>query len=141
MNDVVRRWAREPRSATRARAELRKALAGWGLTGLEYDAMVVLSELVTNAVRHATGPGDRQIETRFSVVPRGVRIEVHDACATRPEMPVPDDARDGGRGLFVVSSLADRWAVGERDGVGKRVWAELWTPATGGVADAAGVWR
>ncbi|MFI8102184.1 ATP-binding protein [Streptomyces sp. NPDC086023] len=132
MSEVVHRWRREPRSVPLARAELRKALSDWGLAALEGDALVVLSELVTNAVRHAKGPGDRKIETRFSLTAHGVRIEVHDACAASPEVSVPDVAENRGRGLFVVSSLADRWAVGEREGVGKRVWVELWAPALGG---------
>ncbi|MGW0390716.1 ATP-binding protein [Streptomyces sp. NPDC003042] len=105
-----------------ARGELRKVLAEWGLTELEGDALLVTSELVTNAVRHAVGPRDREIETRFVRLVRGVRVEVHDACEARPVVRAPDE---GGRGLSLVDALADRWDVGERSGPGKRVWAEL----------------
>ncbi|MBT2482746.1 ATP-binding protein [Streptomyces sp. ISL-94] len=123
--EVVRRWRREARCVPLARTELRKALQNWGLSELEGDALLVVSELVTNAVRHAVAPMDREIETRYVRLPGGLRIEVHDVCAGRPEARVPDIGADGGRGLFLVSALADRWAVGERLGPGKRVWAEL----------------
>ncbi|MFG2295435.1 ATP-binding protein [Streptomyces sp. NPDC048603] len=122
-NEVVLRWRREARCVPLARAELRKALAGWGLQELEDDALVVASELVTNAVRHAVAPRDREIETRYVRLAHGVRVEVHDACPVGPV--VREGADTGGRGLHLVSALADRWAVGERSGPGKRVWAEL----------------
>lgn len=108
-----------------ARAELRKALAGWGLSELEEDALLVASELVTNAVRHAVAPRDREIETRYVRLASGVRVEVHDASPARPVVGAPHQDDDGGRGLHLVATLADRWAVGERVGPGKRVWAEL----------------
>ncbi|MFD9339450.1 ATP-binding protein [Streptomyces sp. NPDC060028] len=123
--EVVRRWRREARCVPLARAELRKTLADWGLSDLEHDGLLVVSELVGNAVRHAVVPRDREIETRYVRLPDGVRIEVHDACALRPEAGVPEVDADGGRGLFLVAAVADRWAVGERVGPGKRVWAEL----------------
>ncbi|MEW2415043.1 ATP-binding protein [Streptomyces sp. NPDC046866] len=122
---VVRRWRREARCVPAARAALRKALADWGLAELEGDALLVASELLTNAVRHAVAPRDREIETRFVRLANGVRVEVHDACPVRPVVRVPDEAGDSGRGLYLVAALADRWAVGERVGPGKRVWAEL----------------
>ncbi|MBT2405748.1 ATP-binding protein [Streptomyces sp. ISL-87] len=122
---MVRRWRREARSVPLARAELRKALAGWGLSELEEDALLVVSELVTNAVRHAAGPRDREIETKYVRLPEWLRIEVHDAGAGWPEATTPEAEGEGGRGLFLVAAVADRWAVGERAGPGKRVWAEL----------------
>ncbi|MFE3632274.1 ATP-binding protein [Streptomyces goshikiensis] len=125
VNEVVRRWRREPRAVPLARAELREVLAGWGLGGLEGDALLVVSELVTNAVRHAGGPRDREIETRYVRVSGGLRIEVHDVGDGRPEVGAAEPEGDGGRGLFLVAAVADRWAVGERVGPGKRVWAEL----------------
>ncbi|MEU6892281.1 ATP-binding protein [Streptomyces sp. NPDC046557] len=100
-------------------------MADWGLSELEGDALVVASELVTNAVRHALAPRDREIETRFVRLPAGVRVEVHDASDAPAVPALPDPHGDGGRGLYLVAALADRWAVGERVGPGKRVWAEL----------------
>lgn len=132
---VVRRWRRHPSSVGLARLELRKALAGWGLTAMEDSAVLVLSELVTNSVRHARVPSGREIETRFLPtglpVPDGLRIEVHDASAQRPCRRAGElDACDG-RGLLIVDAPADAWGVSDRVGVGKLVWA-VWRPADGG---------
>ncbi|MFJ8017483.1 ATP-binding protein [Streptomyces sp. NPDC096339] len=123
--EVVRRWRREAGCVPLARAELRKALADWGLSELEGDALLVASELVTNAVRHAAAPRDREIETRYVRLGNGVRVEVHDTSPARPVLVAADRDDDGGRGLHLVAAVADRWAVGERVGPGKRVWAEL----------------
>ncbi|MCJ0871252.1 ATP-binding protein [Streptomyces sp. AP-93] len=128
---VVRRWSRDPRCVGRARTELRKALTDWGLAQIEDDALLVVSELLTNAGRHARAAVGREIETRYVRLPAGVRIEVHDAAPGRAEVLPPDLERDYGRGLFLVAALADRWAAGERCGPGKRIWAELYVPAEG----------
>lgn len=129
--EVVLRWRRHPGSVGLARLELRKALAGWGLSVLEEPAVLVLSELVTNAVRHAHVPSGREIETRFLPMglpePGGLRIEVHDASAVRPCRRVAGIDACGGRGLLIVDALADEWGVCDRVGVGKQVWA-LWRP-------------
>ncbi|MFF2066419.1 ATP-binding protein [Streptomyces sp. NPDC058200] len=122
---VVLRWSRHPRCVGLARTELRKALAGWGLVMLEDSAVLVLSELLTNAGRHAHVSPGREIETRYFRARDCLRIEVHDASTDQPVRQTPDlDARDG-RGLTLVAALADRWGVSERGGVGKMVWAEL----------------
>ncbi|MFJ2110369.1 MULTISPECIES: ATP-binding protein [unclassified Streptomyces] len=121
---VVLRWKRHARCVGAARAELRKALAAWGLSALEDSAVLVVSELVTNAVRHAHVPPGREVETRFLAVPGGgVRIEVHDACAVRPEAREADAGACDGRGLVIVAALAESWGVADRTGVGKVVWA------------------
>ncbi|RLV08142.1 ATP-binding protein [Streptomyces griseocarneus] len=120
---VIRRWPHQVQCVRRARGELSKALADWGLSGIEEPALVVLSELLTNAVVHARVPWDREIETRFVPYPDGVRIQVDDADEQKP---VPcEQAEEGGRGLHVVESLADSWGVSDRNGVGKSVWALL----------------
>ncbi|MBB6435577.1 ATP-binding protein [Streptomyces candidus] len=107
-----------------ARGELRKSLASWGLSECEFTAVLVLSELLTNAVQHARVPG-RQVATRFSRSGSMVRIEVHDASPVWPEVRVPDPYSCGGRGLGLVAELSDQWGVSDRTGVGKCVWAEL----------------
>ncbi|MEU7389393.1 ATP-binding protein [Streptomyces tanashiensis] len=122
---VVLRWGQAARSVPLARRELRRALARWEWGAVEEAASLVLSELLTNAVRHGHVPG-REIETRFARVPGGVlRIEVHDASERRPLMSLPDDGADGGWGLPLVDTLAAKWGVGDRRGPGKLVWAEL----------------
>ncbi|WP_432141338.1 ATP-binding protein [Streptomyces sp. bgisy084] len=119
---MVSRWARHPRCVALARAELRKLLDSWDLAGVSDDALLVLSELLTNAVRHARVSRGREIETRFSREPHGVRIEVHDAAQDWPQPRMPDDC--GGRGLTVVAELAACWGTEARDGgIGKAVWA------------------
>jgi anti-sigma regulatory factor (Ser/Thr protein kinase) len=82
-------------------------LAGWGFSGIEDAASLVLSELLTNAVRHATTPG-REIETRYLQVPDGLRIEVHDASEARPLMAIPRGDATGGWGLPLVDVLASK---------------------------------
>ncbi|MDJ0347663.1 ATP-binding protein [Streptomyces sp. H10-C2] len=120
---VVRRWSRHPRSVGCARAELLTTLDGWGLSEVADSAAVVLSELVTNAVRHAHVSPGREIETRYLRVGDGVRIEVHDAAEQRPGRATPSAEAEHGRGLFIVDALSECWGVSERDGAGKSVWA------------------
>lgn len=127
---MVSRWARHPRCVALARAELRKLLDGWGLAVISDDALLVLSELLTNAVRHARVSRGREIETRYFREPQGVRIEVHDAAQNWPQPRMPDVY--GGRGLTVVSALAARWGTEVRDvGIGKSVWAVITVPSGG----------
>lgn len=122
---VARLWPRTPRSVGRARHELETALKGWGLEDLTDSAALVLSELFTNAVVHARVAG-RDVQTRYVRMAGGVRIEVHDAGEGRPEVRAAADDDEAGRGLALVNALAGpgHWGVGEREGVGKMVWAE-----------------
>jgi serine/threonine-protein kinase RsbW len=132
--DVVRRWARHSRCVRLARAHLGQVLADWRVSGIEDAALLVLSELLTNAVRHArTSPG-REIETRYVWSNEGLRIEVHDAADEYPEQRAADVDEDHGRGLALVAALADRWGVSPRVGVGKSVWAVMSVPDRGGDA-------
>lgn len=126
---VASRWTRHPRCVGLARAELRMVLDGWGLTVVSDTALVVLSELLTNAVRHARVPAGREIETRYFRETNGVRIEVYDAAQSWPQFRTPD--MDGGRGLVVVSELAACWGVDASDGIGKSVWAVVAAPGRG----------
>ncbi|MFI1398473.1 ATP-binding protein [Streptomyces sp. NPDC020681] len=128
---VVRRWTRHPASVGRARTELRETLANWCLNAVEDVALVVLSELITNAVRHARVSPGREIETRYVRETDGVRIEVHDAADERPATRAPGES--GGWGLGLVDELSDRWGVDDRAGVGKSVWAVM-TVSEGGEA-------
>jgi hypothetical protein len=121
---VVRNWPHGSRSVGRARRLLLSSLAAWELTHLADGATLVLSELVTNSVRHARLPRGRHIETRFERIEGGVRIEVHDAGEGKPELraAAPDEER--GRGLALVDAVTlGRWGVADRHGVGKLVWA------------------
>ncbi|MFD4696424.1 ATP-binding protein [Streptomyces niveus] len=123
--DVVLRWSRHPRCVGLARWELRKALERWGLSRLEESAVLVLSELLTNAGRHARVSPGREIETRYVRLADTLRIEVHDATPKQPEKREPAPENCGGRGLVVVEALADSCGLKDRLGPGKAVWAEL----------------
>ncbi|WP_405613263.1 ATP-binding protein [Streptomyces sp. NBC_01511] len=124
-DSVVLRWSRHPRCVGLARWELRRALAGWGLAPLEESAVLVLSELLTNAGRHACVSPGREIETWYLRMSDTLRIEVHDASPDWPEVREPDPESPDGRGLALVAALADSWGVKHRNGPGKSVWAEL----------------
>ncbi|GAA1356209.1 ATP-binding protein [Streptomyces beijiangensis] len=132
---VVLRWVSAPHCVGWACCELRKALAGWGLSAVEDPATLALSELLTNAVRHARVVPVREIETRILRMERGVRIEVHDSAYQRPKLRPVGAESSGGRGMELVAAVADRWDVAERVGPGKVVWAECLVPAEGGVRD------
>lgn len=79
---------------------------------------LLVSELVTNAVRHARG----DIEVRIGPIRDRIRVGIGDASTTRPA--VRDPNLEGGHGLRLVESLADRWGVDHRP-AGKTVWFEL----------------
>lgn len=118
-----RRFARRPRSVSRAR-EFVVGLLGPGVeAGVADDIRLCVSELVTNALRH-TPPGR---EFLVCVLPgRDVlRVEVHDAGTGVPYLCAPAATDDRGRGLRLVDALADDWGVSDRAGPGKAVWAEF----------------
>ncbi|MFE7127444.1 ATP-binding protein [Streptomyces sp. NPDC057617] len=125
---VVLRWSSHPRCVALARMELRKALADWGLSGLEDSAVLILSELLSNAGLHARVSPEQVIETHYFRSSGGLRIEVHDGSPERPRpRPANLEASDG-RGLLLVEALADAWGVADRAGPGKVVWASLSVP-------------
>ena len=91
-----------------------------------YDVLqLIVSELVTNCVRHAALKPDDRVLVRVRLIEAKVRIEVEDCGPGFPggkRRNVPADA-EGGRGLYIVQEVADRWGV-ESDG-STVVWAEL----------------
>jgi serine phosphatase RsbU (regulator of sigma subunit)/anti-sigma regulatory factor (Ser/Thr protein kinase) len=109
-------------SAHRARTLIRRPLKRWGLGELIPSAELLVSELVTNAVRYAQG----QIGLRL-VLEGGLVIEVNDDSAALPRLRHPDDQDERGRGLQVVSQIAQRWGA-RRAVSGKVVWCELPLP-------------
>jgi serine phosphatase RsbU (regulator of sigma subunit)/anti-sigma regulatory factor (Ser/Thr protein kinase) len=109
-------------SASRARSVIRRPLKRWGLTDLLPTAELLVSELVTNAVRYAQG----RIELRL-VREKALVCEVFDDSAALPRLRHPDEHDERGRGLQVVSQVAQRWGA-RRAGSGKVVWCELPLP-------------
>jgi anti-sigma regulatory factor (Ser/Thr protein kinase) len=95
------------------------------------DLVLVVSEVVTNCIRHAAlGPGD-DIVVHLLATPRGVRLEVIDRGRgfDPPEVSAHDLTQPGGWGLYIVDQLADRWGV-VRDS-GTRLWLEIDTGPDG----------
>ncbi|WP_263168159.1 ATP-binding protein [Streptomyces sp. SCSIO ZS0520] len=122
---VVHQYPRHRRNVGRARDALRRQLALWKIDGEVADnAVLLLSELTTNAVTAKTTPG-REIRVRFELNGPELRLEVSDASDGQPQPRCagPDD--ESGRGLALVAALADAWGVAPRTGVGKTVWARL----------------
>ncbi|GHB71912.1 hypothetical protein GCM10010347_47890 [Streptomyces cirratus] len=113
-----------------ARAFVRDTLQGWGFADIIDDAVVLTSELVTNAVVHA---GTRA-EVLCLRTEDGVRIEVADRYPERElplrhpgERPYADPDRENGRGLMLCAALATRWGV-EYTATNKHVWFRLDVP-------------
>lgn len=99
-------------------------LAGHVGIGVLGDLRLLVSELVTNSVRHAGLGADDAIALEISVSPRRVRVEVTDVGpGFDRHVPEPKADRTGGYGLFLVDRLADRWGV--VNGELTRVWFEI----------------
>jgi serine phosphatase RsbU (regulator of sigma subunit)/anti-sigma regulatory factor (Ser/Thr protein kinase) len=123
-SDHVVSWTlpSELTSASKARSLVRRPLRRWGLADLVPTTELLVSELVTNAVRYAQG----KIGLRL-ILEGGLVCEVLDESAALPRLRHPDDSDERGRGLQVVSQLAQRWGA-RRAGAGKVVWCELPIP-------------
>jgi anti-sigma regulatory factor (Ser/Thr protein kinase) len=99
---------------------VQSTLLAWGETELLEDAAVVISELATNAVRHARSPFRVSISREQGTI----RLMVHDGSGESAEaQPLTTDA-EGGRGLSLVAALCPTWGT-EHVADGKIVWAEL----------------
>jgi anti-sigma regulatory factor (Ser/Thr protein kinase) len=121
-----------PQNIPRARRHVARLVADWGHPGTAGDAALIASELCTNALLHGC-LRDRLFRVETSLTGTALRIAVTDPRGERlPESQVSSSDDPFGRGLLIVRTLADRWAV-ERLAVGKTVWAEL---AVVGRADA-----
>ncbi|WP_308315871.1 ATP-binding protein [Streptomyces sp. CC228A] len=115
---------RQPESAQRARQLVGAALHSWGLGNLAEDGVLVVSELVTNAVQHGQYTSLRVRVSRPA--PNRVRLAVADRSRKVPIRREPTDEAEAERGLVLVSHVADRWGTDLRRW-GKIVWAELST--------------
>ncbi|GHC61806.1 ATP-binding protein [Streptomyces flavofungini] len=118
---------RHARSVGRARTLLREQASSWDLpTEVTETATLLLSELMTNAYRHAKVSPGREIWTHCALKAGRLRIAVSDANATppAPRQACPED--ESGRGLTLVATLSDNWGTELRPGgIGKTVWFEL----------------
>jgi anti-sigma regulatory factor (Ser/Thr protein kinase) len=110
-------------AAGRARQVTREVLAGWQRADLEETAVLIVSELVTNAVRHASTAGSL-VALRLEIAGMSVRIEVHDTDPRWPQPSIPAGLDESGFGFVLVNALASKWGVSDT-ATGKAVWAEL----------------
>ncbi|MEY2229244.1 MULTISPECIES: ATP-binding protein [Streptomyces] len=127
-------WAfpAEPGAVRTARHAVRGALHDWGLEAVGDVTVLLVSELVTNSLRYASGPIGVRLERRnpaadSSAAGPALLVEVSDPLPDPPRERVADHDDEGGRGLHLVAVSSQRW--GTRHGKsGKTVWFELALP-------------
>lgn len=112
-------------TAGRARDLATGQLRHWGLEELSFATEVVVSELVTNAVRYAGGP----LHVRL-IRDRNLLCEVADTGHTSPHLRHSGEDDEGGRGMFIVAQLVQRWGTRHTPS-GKTIWTEQAFPARG----------
>jgi serine phosphatase RsbU (regulator of sigma subunit)/PAS domain-containing protein/anti-sigma regulatory factor (Ser/Thr protein kinase) len=100
------------------RAQCARRLVEWGLEEIAFTAELILSELITNAIRYASQPVTVRLMHTNSLI-----CEVFDGSSTSPHLRRASLTDEGGRGLFLVAQLADRWGTRYTAG-GKVVWTE-----------------
>ena len=114
------------------------ALDNWDLGHLKDRASLIVSELITNAGQAVPGT---EIEIGVRLRDGWVRLEVSDSSPEIPSVPTTLSLTDeGGRGLFVVDALADKFGIDPRapeDGGGKTIWAALLCESAEVANDAA----
>ncbi len=112
----------DPAAVASIRAEATRRLNEWGLDELVFTTELVISELITNAIRHATGP----IQVRL-LRDRTLICEVSDTSSTSPHLRYAATTDEGGRGLFLVAQLGEHWGT-RYTAAGKIIWVEQRLP-------------
>lgn len=113
--------ADDPAGVRDARRATTRVVASWaGRPGVVDDACLVVSELVTNALRHGRSDAVLRLLHQDSCI----RVEVLDEDTRLPVLLPPDPRALSGRGLALVAALATLWGA-EPSAAGKTVWAEL----------------
>ncbi len=113
----------EPVVVADARARACRQLAAWGLEELTFTTELVVSELVTNAIRYARGPIQLRMILEVALI-----CEVSDRSSTAPHMRRAHNFDEGGRGLLLVAQLTELWGTRQTQ-AGKTIWAEQMLPA------------
>ncbi|MGV9556939.1 SpoIIE family protein phosphatase [Streptomyces sp. NPDC003401] len=108
----------DPAAVGEVRAAVARQLARWGLEELSFTTELILSELVTNAIRYGSPP----VRVRL-LRDRTLICEVSDSSNTSPHLRYAAMTDEGGRGLFLVAQLTDRWGT-RYTPTGKVIWAE-----------------
>ncbi|MEV6739708.1 SpoIIE family protein phosphatase [Streptomyces sp. NPDC051104] len=118
--DRVAEWPvpTDPAAVGEVRASVTRQLARWGLEELTFTTELILSELVTNAIRYGGAP----VRVRM-LYDRSLICEVFDGSTTSPHLRYAAMTDEGGRGLFLVAQLTERWGT-RYTPRGKVIWAE-----------------
>jgi Histidine kinase-like ATPase domain len=122
-----------PGCVKKAREFTEATLRRWGVAGLAGDVGVVMSELLTNALRHGVpaAPESSHPPIRLGLLHPGscVLCAVADPSTRVPVLKEPDYLAESGRGLHVVAALSQRWGWTAPGSAGKVVWATFALPA------------
>src|SRR5512139_3118306 len=111
-----------PQAPRQARDFFTSTCALWDAMRFDDVGSLAVSELVTNAVRHA----ETAMRLELTISDAVLVVAVHDRGAGRPVIAAPVGRAIGGRGLAIVAKLAETWGVTvDRDGVGKTVWCRI----------------
>ncbi|WP_024758671.1 SpoIIE family protein phosphatase [Streptomyces exfoliatus] len=124
---------RDPSAVSPVRNAAAAKLSEWGLDGLAFTAELILSELITNAVRYGADP----VRVRL-LHDRTLICEVSDGSSTSPHLRHATTTDEGGRGLYLVAQYAERWGT-RYARRGKTIWAELRADDTDAEPTAAAV--
>ncbi|NUS12873.1 MAG: SpoIIE family protein phosphatase [Streptomyces sp.] len=109
----------DPAEVAGARGRACEQLSAWGLDEAAFTMELVISELVTNAIRH----GSRPVRLRLIKDDSSLFCEVSDGSSTAPHLRRARVLDEGGRGLMLVARLTDRWGTRQTPG-GKIIWTE-----------------
>ncbi|QMU69681.1 SpoIIE family protein phosphatase [Streptacidiphilus sp. P02-A3a] len=133
--DRVAEWdvPSDPAAVAPTRSACARTLDTWGLRDLGYTTELILSELITNAIRYGSQP----IRVRL-LRDRALICEVSDGSSTSPHPRRAASTDEGGRGLFLVAQLARNWGT-RYTGQGKIIWAEQSLADEPAVPDLAGI--
>ncbi|MBO8193579.1 SpoIIE family protein phosphatase [Streptomyces oryzae] len=114
----------DPEAVAPVRAACMSQLTEWGLEETAFTAELILSELITNAIRYGAPP----VTVRL-LCDRYLTCEVSDSSSTAPHLRRATTVDEGGRGLFLIAQLAQHWGT-RYTPEGKTIWAELPLTAT-----------
>ncbi|MEV0186578.1 SpoIIE family protein phosphatase [Streptomyces sp. NPDC050625] len=126
--DRVATWdlPTDPAVVARARELACAQLSAWNLEDAAFTTELVVSELVTNAIRYGGPPVQLRLIHDTTLI-----CEVSDASSTSPHLRRARVFDEGGRGLLIVAQLTERWGT-RHTGTGKTIWAEQPLPAPSG---------
>ncbi|MCO5973271.1 ATP-binding protein [Actinoallomurus soli] len=128
---MTRDLAALPESVREAREFTRDGLRTWGLAAMYDDVGLVVSELVTNAIRYAVGatagPGDTPVRLGLLRTVGRLTCAVADPSDEVPQQGEADFVSQSGRGLYLVAAFSDAWNWTPLYGHGKVVWATFTT--------------